>query len=310
MFQVQNQATYSQFQVATRDELLFELDLLNAKQKKKGTTASFDLFYLDENGRLVDKISIHFPLSTTVDEALIDFGHLKPKKAGFLKRLFSFKRKEKTVAVVPATDQDSKKEEVVEKEGIAEEADGRREELSVVDLLHSTALREEERASETAFHDEEFTEEAEMSLESQSHDLNEVEIDNSDSLFDHVADSSPLEEEVSIEEEGIGEGAEEMVLSETTVEDEKLSHDESDGKAKEEKNETASKAQPLSLDATILKVTSSRDVESLTVTRQKASFELQLQEEVAQIDQLIHQLEKQKQGHLKLLHHLQQFIAE
>lgn len=40
MFQVQNQATYNQFQVATRDELLFELDLLDAKQKKKGTAAS------------------------------------------------------------------------------------------------------------------------------------------------------------------------------------------------------------------------------------------------------------------------------
>ncbi|MBF0787153.1 MULTISPECIES: hypothetical protein [unclassified Streptococcus] len=52
MFQVQNQVTYSHFQVNTRDELLLELDLLHARRKKKQTSASFDIFYLEENGRL------------------------------------------------------------------------------------------------------------------------------------------------------------------------------------------------------------------------------------------------------------------
>lgn len=285
MFQVQNQATYSQFQVKTRDELLFELDLLGARQKKKGEKATFNVFYLDEDGRLQDKRSLTFPLEGTVDEALVDFGQNKIQKSGFFKRLFSFKKKEATAAQVGANLATNESSPIESEE----------EEMSIAELLDATNRVEEERASETTFHDEVPAEEAEMRLESDSHDLDEYEDDDSDSIFDHVPSPSSVEEE-----QGTSSEEEEAIVSERQLQE------QADRELGEEQPSLASHH----VDAPILKIVESRDIESLTAFRQKQSFELQLQEEVNQIDELIARLIKQKEGHLKLLHHIQQFIAE
>lgn len=297
MFQVQNQATYSQFQVKTRDELLFELDLLGARQKKKGEKAAFDVFYLDEAGRLQDKRSLTFPLEGTVDEALADFGQDKLKKLGFFKRLFSFKKKDKqTVSQVEAIPTNN--------ESSSTEAETQ-EEMSVADLLTSTALAEEKMAHETTLQEEEFTEESEMSVEADSHDVDEEENDDSDSIFDHVASSASLDDEeeaVSGEENVPFEEAEEQSLPEEVEVEE-----QSPFEVNKEKQATLVENRSSS---TILKVTESRDIESLTAIHQKQSFELQLQEEVDQIEELITRLTKQKEGHLKLLQYLQRFTTD
>lgn len=286
MFQVQNQATYSQFQVNTRDELLLELDLLNARQKKKGAVATFDLSHLDQDGRLLEKRSLTFPLETTVDEALADFSPAEQKKAGFFKRLFSFKKKEKKVEVPEEGGSVSQEERVVEEEE-------RVEEKSLADLFTSTTLKKEEIASDETVHEEEITEEAEIA--------------HQDSIYDHVADQTPLEEELEEAEvvEPILNTYEREEKEESTSNDATLQEIE---EPRDREKETPSMISDLT--PPLLKVTSTRDVESLTVTRHKQSFELQLQAEVDEIDELIQRLQKQKEGHLKLLHHIQQFATE
>ncbi|MBF0778918.1 hypothetical protein [Streptococcus cuniculi] len=295
MFQVQNQATYSQFQVKTRDELLFELDLLGARQKKKGENATFNVFYLDEDGRLQDKRSLTFPLEGIVDEVLADFGQAN-QKTGFFKRLFSFKKRDKaTEAQVEAIS--------TGKGSPAKSA--QQEELSVSDLLELTNVVEEETVFETPFYDEVVTKESEMSLEDVSHDLEESNNDDSDSIFGHVGNPASVDDK---QEEILGE-EEEQSLPETESESEFEEHTPIEIKEGFEGEEQTSFANR-QVDAPILKVVASRDIESLTVTRQKQSFELQLQEEVDQIDELIARLTKKKEGHLKLLHHIQQFTID
>lgn len=293
MFQVQNKTTYSSFTVETRDELLFELDILDARQKMNQTSESFDLFYLDKDGRLLDKRSITFPLEGTVDAALVDFGYVKAKKPGFFKRLFSFKKKEKATELQVEANPTN--------EGASITAVKEQEEMSVSDLLTSTALTvEEEAIPETTLPEEEVTEEDETSVEVDSHDLDESESDNSDSIFDHVATpASPVDEEEA------APGGEDLLLEEAEVE-EQSPFEVNDDFEKDERFSLTNH----SSSSPILKVVESRDIESLTALRQKQSFELKLQEEVDQIDELIARLMKQRDGHLKLLHHIKQFTTD
>lgn len=101
MFQVTNTSTFQSWTAASRDELLAELELANAKRLPLAPAESYDIVWVDEDGQIVETARVDFPLEGTIDAILEHFGQEDKTtgKLGVFKRLWpSFRNKEKASA--------------------------------------------------------------------------------------------------------------------------------------------------------------------------------------------------------------------
>lgn len=97
MFQVTNLLTFQSWSATTRDELLSELEHMNARRQPLDPPETVEIVHVDDEGEIMEeRFLLEFPLQGTIDEVLEEFGYGKAKtpkrsKPGFFKRLF-FKR--------------------------------------------------------------------------------------------------------------------------------------------------------------------------------------------------------------------------
>ncbi|HFI0149779.1 TPA: hypothetical protein ACGO3A_001325 [Streptococcus suis] len=283
MFKVQNSLTYRSWQVESRDDLLAELEHLNARRHPLDQKDDWDIFYLSDQGELLQKTSISFPFSETIDELLADFGHTKPKtRNSFFSRIFGRKKEKVLPEALPEPVQEVP-EVVVEKEKV--------EQQDLESVLEESALPPQEGERESleveAPEEEEEPLQPQTSTEPSPEEVNEVPgvEEEEDSIFDHVVQPEPEKAEEKAEAK--------EVVAETSVSPEE-----------EEPLQTQTfMKEPTS----IMKVTGVRDVESLSVSRLQSDMEVALSNEIEQMDALIARLQKQREDHIQLLHHLQQF---
>lgn len=66
--------THRQWQVSTKDILLFELDILIAKHRKKSTEETLRIEQMSQEGELLDSIELTVPPQDNIDNALEHFG--------------------------------------------------------------------------------------------------------------------------------------------------------------------------------------------------------------------------------------------
>lgn len=264
MFKVQNALTYRTFEVEDRDELLSELELLNARKQPLDPQEIWEVFYLSEHGELLEKTTITLPFSNTIDELLEGFGYAKVKsRTSFFSKLFG--RKPKPQIVV---------------EPIEEKGHEPVYEMPVTSSPSSEAIQDLEDIFEA-------TSEKEVP-DSNPSGLDE-EIEEEDNLADHVApDDKESEELVELKDE-------EAIVPDSTL---------SSASYVTISQETEA---PVFNADTIMKVTTSHDVESLSTSHLQASMERQLLEEIDQMEVLIQRLQAQRDGYFKLLNHLKQF---
>lgn len=91
--------THRQWQVSTKDILLFELDILIAKHRKKSTEETLRIEQMSQEGELLDSIELTVPPQDNIDNALEHFGVVvidTPKRSKVLdsikKLMHRFKR--------------------------------------------------------------------------------------------------------------------------------------------------------------------------------------------------------------------------
>lgn len=100
MFQVTNLLTFQSWSVTTRDELLSELEHMNARRQPLDPPETVEIVHVDDEGEIMEeRFLLEFPFQGTIDEVLEGFGYGKVKtpkrsKPGFFKRLF-FRKKTK-----------------------------------------------------------------------------------------------------------------------------------------------------------------------------------------------------------------------
>lgn len=100
MFQVTNLLTFQSWSATTRDELLSELEHMNARRQPLDPPETVEIVHVDDEGEIMEeRFLLEFPLQGTIDEVLEEFGYGKAKtpkhsKPGFFKRLF-FRSKDK-----------------------------------------------------------------------------------------------------------------------------------------------------------------------------------------------------------------------
>lgn len=288
MFKVQNSLTYRSWQVESRDELLSELEHLNARRNTLDPEENWDIFYLSEQGELLEKTSITFPFQATIDELLADFGFAKPKgRRSFFSRIFGRK---KAVAPSEVITEPVQKEVDAEAKEIQQDLESVLEETALPQSLqepeHEDIMEAEteqvEEEVRNLFHEQSGAEEEKVpdvgqpgSTEIEESSDNELLDD--DSIFAHVAQSEIKETE---ESENLDTSVEESV----------------------QPSLIANEPEPI-----MMKVTGVTDVESLSVSRLQSDMEVALSNEIAQMDALIERLQEQRRGHVQLLEHLQQF---
>lgn len=186
MYKVQNSLNYRSWEVDNRDDLLAELELLNARRNPLDPEENWDIFYLSEQGELLEKTSITFPFQATIDELLAGFGYAKPKtRQSFFSRIFG-RRKQQPLPEVA--------EEVGEEPAY---------EMPVVDEPHQDldSLLEETALSVAEDNQEPVSQVSEGKLEEVTRPDIEEEDQKEDSIFDHVATSEPEEVEKEVLEE-------------------------------------------------------------------------------------------------------------
>lgn len=187
MYKVQNSLTYRSWEVDSRDDLLAELELLNARRNPLDPEENWDIFYLSEQGELLEKTSITFPFQATIDELLAGFGYAKPKtRQSFFSRIFGRRKQQQPLPEVA--------EEVGEEPAY---------EMPVVDEPHQDldSLLEETALSAAEDNQEPVSQLSEGELEEVIRpDIKEEDLEE-DSIVDHVATSEPEEEEKEVLEE-------------------------------------------------------------------------------------------------------------
>lgn len=100
MFQVTNLLTFQSWSATTRDELLSELEHMNARRQPLDPPETVEIVHVDDEGEIMEeRFLLEFPLQGTIDKVLEEFGYGKattPKhsRPGFFKRLF-FRSKDK-----------------------------------------------------------------------------------------------------------------------------------------------------------------------------------------------------------------------
>ncbi|HEL1585352.1 TPA: hypothetical protein TXJ06_002135 [Streptococcus suis] len=273
MYKVQNSLNYRSWEVDSRDDLLAELEHLNARRNPLDQKEDWDIFYLSEQGELLQKTSISFPFQETIDELLADFGYAKPKpRKSFFSSIFGRKKEKAIPEAIPEPIQEVS-EVVVDKDKVGH--------LDLESILEESALPPQDTEDESL--EVEAPEEEEEPLQTQTSP--EPSPEEEDSIFHHVAQPKP--EKVAAKAET------KEVVAETSI----LPEEEEPLQTQIVTKERTS----------IMKVTSVSDVESLSVSRLQSDMELTLTTEIEQIDALIARLQEQRKGHLHLLEHLQQF---
>lgn len=273
MYKVQNSLNYRSWEVDSRDDLLAELEHLNARRNPLDQKEDWDIFYLSDQGELLQKTSISFPFSETIDELLADFGYAKPKsRNSFFSRIFGRKKEKAIPEAIPEPIQEVY-EVVIEKD--------KGEQQDLESVLEESALPPQETERESL--EVEAPKEKEEPLQTQPSP--EPSPEEEDSIFDHVAQPQP--------EKAATKAETKEVVAETSI----LPEEEEPLQTQIVTKERTS----------IMKVTSVSDVESLSVSRLQSDMELTLTTEIEQIDALIARLQEQRKGHLHLLEHLQQF---
>ncbi|MGT2910678.1 hypothetical protein ACVR1I_03055 [Streptococcus cameli] len=82
MYRVENNITHQSWTVTSRDDLLSELELMDARRKPLDPRQEMIIYHLTEDGEILDKILLIFPLEATIDLLLENFG--QSKKTGIL----------------------------------------------------------------------------------------------------------------------------------------------------------------------------------------------------------------------------------
>ncbi|MFM0788404.1 hypothetical protein P7J41_05525 [Streptococcus suis] len=268
MFKVINTLTYREWQVETRDQLLAELETASARKNALEPTEEFEIIHLSANGQEVSRILLTLPLEDKIDTLLHGFGHEKKESS-----IQSFLKrilggKNAELAHTPITESEYPEAET-EQEGDQEPVTA-----TIEDIFEATA------------------EDTAVSAEQLPEDTGEFEEDEValEEFRSHVEKSeSPIS---SVPEE---------------VTEENLDQSFEEDQVEEVQEQPMEVVQTSSTSTPILKVSSVTDVESLTTVRLQQVYTDQIRSEVAQMNELIARLERQKQGHLALLEHLEQF---
>lgn len=260
MYKVRNLLTFREWQVDTRDELLSELEVLNARKQALDPVDDLEIIHYSAEGVALASTVLKIPFSGTIDEQLTGFGYEKSKAdpLQFFKGLFGSKKKEsEKPSEVPV-------EEVGEEIPVSSEAvEATPDETSAATLdqiLESTSLSLEQKQA--------------VEEEEEPEDIHEdIAVPVADEQLPEVDTGSQEVESQVIEEEQDEEIAQTQIL----------------------------RSEP------ILKVTNASDIETLSPTFLQQQYVAQLQGEVDRMDELIDRLQKQKQGHLALLEHIENF---
>lgn len=87
MFRVSNEHTYHEFEVSSRDELLQELETLNARSNPIDPVKTYRIYELTPDGEILDQAALQIPFQGKIDTILEQFGHKatdEPSKKGIL----------------------------------------------------------------------------------------------------------------------------------------------------------------------------------------------------------------------------------
>ncbi|CYX35936.1 Uncharacterised protein [Streptococcus suis] len=256
MYKVRNLLTFREWQVDTRDELLSELEVLNARKQALDPVDDLEIIHYSAEGVALASTVLKVPFNGTIDEQLTGFGYEKSKvdPLQFFKGLFGSKKKES------------------------------------------------EKPSEV------LIEEMDKKIPVSSEAVEATPDETSTATLDRILESTSLspEEKQVIEEEEEHEDITDHVADEHLPEVDKGSQKVESQVIEEEQDEEVLPTQILQSEP-ILKVTNASDIETLSPTLLQQQYVAQLQGEVDRMDELIGRLQKQKQGHLALLEHIENF---
>lgn len=109
MFIVKDLETDTEDRFETRDQLLAFLDIASARVHRAKSKEEKVLEHFDQDGKQLEKTTIHLPIETDADTYLINFGKLKDKSG------FPFPRRPSVGGSISASEKSSKEEVPVKK---------------------------------------------------------------------------------------------------------------------------------------------------------------------------------------------------
>lgn len=174
MFLVTNLNTKREWQVDSRDELLYQLDVENSRLRREDSYGIKLQHVNEETGEILEETFLTLPLDTTVDDLLVGFGRKGKKKKRVLPFFGLFRRKPK-----------KKQEEEPSSPnlGSRQEQESELELASVDSILEETATEAQSEETEAAYTEEATAEAEELEevvaeeVEQPSEEVEQSEID-------------------------------------------------------------------------------------------------------------------------------------
>lgn len=293
MYTVKHDLTHYEWSTNSKDDLLFELDILQKKHSERGSSESLSIRYMDDTKQIVDERTLTLPLTESIDDYLSDFGVAdtavpeKKKRFSMFGSLFS-RRKNSSIESEETLEHKEVSSESVNESYTAPEISIDTESVLSDELLETLESKQEE---------------TEIMVDSENIDDEEnitpLESTKIDSESDHFTDS---EEAIEIQSIVETEYDSEVFHSEALVDEVETSEEEIDEEVVESVSSDKNHQYPLQRSSqTTMSSVSYRDIDSLSTYDLQNELEDRILFENQKIEAYIQKLQKRKRKNELLL---------